>query len=541
MTSGDKKGKADSPSAIIEDGEAVLGIELGSTRIKAVLIAPDASVLASGAHDWENQLEDGLWTYSEDAIWGGIQDAYADLVKDVQKKYGVELRRVAGLGFSAMMHGYLALDAKGDLLVPFRTWRNTNTDQAVIELSPKLNFNLPHRWSSAHLYQAAIDGEEHLANLDHINTLAGYVHEKLSGRSVLGVGDASGVFPIDSETADYDQERLQILQDLLAQAGFTKPLTTVFPEVLVAGSDAGSLTEAGAKLLDPTGTLQAGSPMAPPEGDAGTGMVATNAVAPRTGNVSAGTSIFAMVVLEEALKRLHPELDLVTTPTGAPVAMVHSNNGTSEWDQWVGVFSDFAAAAGIDLPKPKIYDLLYESAFKGAEDGGGLLAYNFLSGEPVLGLDSGRPLFLRQPDSKITLDNFMRTQLMSIFGVLREGMDVLVEDEGVQVDQLNAHGGLFKTPVVGQQVMADALNVPVAVSETASEGGAWGIALLALYRALVEGGLKEDLPEFLDTQVFASADDKAASPRPKAVEGFNEFMETYRSGIPVARAAGEAF
>ena len=541
MTSGDKHDAAASPSAIIEDGEAVLGIELGSTRIKAVLIAPDASVLASGAHDWENQLEDGLWTYSEDAIWGGIQDAYADLVKDVQKKYGVELRRVAGLGFSAMMHGYLALDAKGDLLVPFRTWRNTNTDQAVIELSPKLNFNLPHRWSSAHLYQAAIDGEEHLANLDHINTLAGYVHEKLSGRSVLGVGDASGVFPIDSETADYDQERLQILQDLLAQAGFTKPLTTVFPEVLVAGSDAGSLTQAGAKLLDPTGTLQAGSPMAPPEGDAGTGMVATNAVAPRTGNVSAGTSIFAMVVLEEALKRLHPELDLVTTPTGAPVAMVHSNNGTSEWDQWVGVFSDFAAAAGIDLPKPKIYDLLYESAFKGAEDGGGLLAYNFLSGEPVLGLDSGRPLFLRQPDSKITLDNFMRTQLMSIFGVLREGMDVLVEDEGVQVDQLNAHGGLFKTPVVGQQVMADALNVPVAVSETASEGGAWGIALLALYRALVEGGLKEDLPEFLDTQVFASADDKAASPRPRAVEGFNEFMETYRSGIPVARAAGEAF
>ncbi len=428
MANGDGH-RVESRAVIIENGDAVLGVELGLTRIKAVLIAPDAAVLASGTHDWENQLQDGLWTYSEAAIWEGIQGAYADLVKNVQVRYGVELRSIAGLGFSAMMHGYLALDANGELLVPFRTWRNTNTDEAVVELSPKLNFNLPHRWSSAHLYQAAINSEEHLANLDHVNTLAGYVHEKLSGRCVLGIGDASGVFPIDSTTDDYDQDRLRTLQDLLAEVGFTKPLTSVFPEVLVAGADAGTLTEKGARLLDPTGVLQAGAPMAPPEGDAGTGMVATNAVAPRTGNVSAGTSIFAMVVLEKALQRLHPELDLVTTRTGASVAMVHSNNGASEWDKWVGVFSDFAKAAGARLPKSQIYDLLYEAASKGASDGGGLLCYNFLSGEPVLGIDSGRPLFLRQPDSKITLSNFMRTQLMSIFGVLREGMNVLVEDE----------------------------------------------------------------------------------------------------------------
>lgn len=525
----------------IENGKAVLGIELGSTRIKAVLIGPDASVLATGAHDWENQLEKGLWTYPESAIWAGIQDAYADLAKNVKEQYGVALHRVAGLGVSAMMHGYLALDEEGNLLVPFRTWRNTNTEQAVAELSPKLSFNLPHRWSSAHLYQAALDGEQHLSDLSHINTLAGYVHENLSGQRVLGIGDASGVFPIDSETDSYDQERLQTLQDLLGELGFTRPLTEVFPEVLVAGEDAGSLTESGAKLLDPTGALQPGAPMAPPEGDAGTGMVATNAVAPRTGNVSAGTSIFAMVVLEKALQRLHPELDLVTTPTGEPVAMVHSNNGTSEWDQWVGVFSDFAKAAGLDLPKSAIYDLLYQAAFHGAGDGAGLLAYNFLSGEPVLDLESGRPLFLRQPDSKITLNDFMRTQLMSIFGVLREGVDVLTQDEGVKVDHLFAHGGLFKTPLVGQQVMADALDVPVSVSETASEGGAWGIALLALYRSLVEAGMTETLPEFLNNQVFSGGDSVQVEPRPEEVREFNKFMESYRAGLPVARAAGESF
>ncbi len=532
--------ETESPSAasLIESGEASLGIEMGSTRIKSVLIAPDATVLASGAHDWENQLVDGLWSYPEEMIWEGVQSSYADLAAKVKSDYGVPLRKLAGLGFSAMMHGYLAFDAEGNLLVPFRTWRNTNTGEAVEELSPKLNFNLPHRWSSAHLYQAALNGEDHMAKLERINTLAGMVHEKLSGSFVLGVGDASGVFPIDSETMDYDAARLAILQDLLAKKGFTKPVHEVFPKVLVAGDDAGTLTAAGALLLDPTGTLEPGCPMCPPEGDAGTGMVATNAVAPRTGNVSAGTSIFAMVVLEKALARLHPELDMVTTPAGAPVAMVHSNNGTSEWDQWVGVFMEFAAAAGVSISKSAAYDLLYNQALKGASDGAGLVAYNFLSGEPVLDLESGRPMFARLPGSKITLPDFMRTQLMSIFGVLRVGMDILTLDEGVAVDQLFAHGGLFKTPVVGQQVMADALNVPVAVAETASEGGAWGIALLALYRSLVASGLTESLPEFLANTVFAGAEMSTASPRSNDVEGFNRFMELYRRGIPVQEVAG---
>lgn len=527
------------PTALIESGEAVLGIEMGSTRIKAVLIGPDAKVLASGAHDWENQLIDGLWSYPEEEIWRGLQSAYADLAKNVKSEYGVELRKLSGLGVSAMMHGYLALGSDDKLLVPFRTWRNTNTGDAVEELSEKLKFNLPHRWSTAHLYQAALNGEPHLLQIDRINTLAGMVHERLSGQFVLGIGDASGMFPIDSQTMDYDRARLEILQNLLVEKGFTKQIHDVLPKVLVAGDDAGTLTADGAALLDPTGTLEPGCLMCPPEGDAGTGMVATNAVAPRTGNVSAGTSIFAMVVLERALQNLHPELDMVTTPAGAPVAMVHSNNGTSEWDQWVGVFRQFATAAGVDIPKPQVYDLLYEQAFSGAADGGGLVAYNFLSGEPVLGLESGRPMFARLPDSRITLPDFMRTQLMSIFGVLRVGMDILTEDEGVAVDQLFAHGGLFKTPVVGQQVMSDALNIPVAVAETASEGGSWGIALLALYRSMVASGLHKSLPEFLGNEVFAGSEGSTVVPRADQVAGFDGFMELYRRGIPVQKVAGE--
>ncbi len=524
---------------LIRRGDAILGIEMGSTRIKSVLIAPDSSVLASGAHDWENQLIDGLWSYTEESIWEGVQSSFADLANNVESDYGVQLTKLAGLGFSAMMHGYLALDKDDNLLVPFRTWRNTNTAEAVEELSSKLNFNLPHRWSAAHLYQAALNGEEHLAQLNRITTLAGLVHERLSGRFVLGIGDASGMFPIDSGTLDYDQGRLETLQRLLAQKGFTKPLHEVFPKVLVAGADAGTLTEEGARLLDPSGTLEAGCPMCPPEGDAGTGMVATNSVAPRTGNVSAGTSIFAMVVLEKALAKIHPELDMVTTPAGAPVAMVHSNNGTSEWDQWVGVFLDFARIAGVDVLKPQVYDLLYQAAFEGSADGSGLMAYNFLSGEPVLALESGRPMFFRQLGSRVNLSDFMRTQLMSIFGVLRVGMDILIEDEGVAVDRLFAHGGLFKTPVVGQQIMADALNTPVSVEETASEGGAWGIALLSLYRSLVARGFTDSLPEFLEKKVFANAAGSTAEPRADEVEGFNRFMELYLRGVPVQRTAGE--
>lgn len=524
----------------IARGACALGIEFGSTRIKAVLVGPDTKPLASGAHDWENQLIDGLWSYPEAAIWEGLQSAYRDLAANVESQYGVRLTRLSGLGVSAMMHGYLALDADGQLLAPFRTWRNTNTAVAVEQLSPALNFNLPHRWSTAHLFQAVLNGEDHLTSLDHITTLAGLAHERLSGRRVLGIGDASGVFPIDSAALDYDRDRLATLQGLLGDHGFDGDLRRILPEVLVAGRDAGTLTAEGAALLDPSGSLQPGCPMCPPEGDAGTGMVATNSVAPRTGNVSAGTSIFAMVVLERALARLHPELDMVTTPDGAPVAMVHSNNGTSEWDQWVGVFRDFATAAGVDVPKREVYDLLYQLAFSGAPDGAGLVAYNFLSGEPVLGLESGRPLMARLPDSRITLPDFLRTQLMSIFGVLRVGMDILVEDEMVSVERLFAHGGLFKTPVVGQQIMADALNIPVAVAESAGEGGAWGIALLALHRARTAAGAGQTLTEFLGGQVFADSAGSTLDPRPLDVEGFNRFMDLYRRGIPVQRAAGQS-
>ncbi len=530
---------ADSGAKSIAEGRASLGIELGSTRIKAVLVDPESNVLASGGHHWENELADGLWSYPDPAIWEGLQGAYSDLVKDVQTKYGIELERLAGLGVSAMMHGYLAIGKDGNVLVPFRTWRNVNTAQAVEELSPALQFNIPHRWSVSHLYQAVLNGEEHLPQLDHINTLAGLVHERLSGRCVLGIGDASGMFPIDSETLDFDQSRLDLLSDLLRQHGFETPIRKVLPKVLVAGQDAGELTTEGAALLDPSGTLQPGCPMCPPEGDAGTGMMATNSIKPHTGNVSAGTSIFAMVVLERALARLHPELDMVTTPDGLPVAMVHSNNGTSEWDHWVGVFYEFAQELGVDVPRYKIYDLLYAQAFKGDPDGSGLLAYNFLSGEPVLGLESGRPLFTRTLDSRISLPDFMRVQLMTIFGVLRVGMDILAKDEGVEIESLFAHGGLFKTPIVAQQVMADALDVPVEVDDTAGEGGAWGIALLAQFRARTADGINQTLQQFLSEHVFANSNGSRREPTEEGTEGFNRFMEIYHRGLPITGTAGE--
>ncbi len=524
-------------AATIKAADTALGIEFGSTRIKAVLIDKDGAVLATGAHDWENSLVEGLWSYAEQSIWDGLQSAFADLSKNVQDTYGTALTTVGSLGISAMMHGYVALDASGKLLAPFRTWRNTNTGPAVEVLSDALNFNMPHRWSSAHLFQAVMDEEAHLANIAEITTLAGLVHQRLSGRAVLGVGDASGMFPIDAETKNYDAQRLLAYNQLLQSRGFTVPLGDLLPQVLVAGQDAGHLTEEGAALLDPTGTFKPGVLMCPPEGDAGTGMVATNAVAARTGNVSAGTSIFAMIVLEKALSRIHPELDMVTTPDGLPVAMVHSNNGASEWDQWVGVFAQLLAAAGFDLPRSKLYDLVYAQAAQGAADGAGLMAYNYLSGEPVVGLEGGRPLFYRTPDSEITLPGFMRTQLMSIFGVLRLGMDILVEEENVRVEKLFAHGGLFKTPVVAQRIMAGALNIPVSVSATAGEGGPWGMALLALYAKSFAD--TESLPQFLDRHVFAALESAVEAPVPADVEGFNQFMERYVRSLPVEAAAAQ--
>lgn len=523
----------------IERAETALGIEFGSTRIKAVLVDMDGRPLASGSHDWENQLVDGLWSYEEEMVWDGLRSAFADLARDVESTHGTPLRTTGSMGISAMMHGYLALDAHGRLLAPFRTWRNTNTGPAARELTELFSFNIPLRWSIAHLHQALRDHEPHLSDLASVTTLAGLVHRRLCGRHVLGVGDASGMFPVDPRTHDYDDALVDAYDALARATGDLPPLRELLPEVLVAGQDAGSLSEEGARLLDPTGVFGAGVPVCPPEGDAGTGMVATRAVEPRTGNVSAGTSVFAMVVLEHSLGRVHPELDLVATPEGFPVAMVHSNNGASEWDQWVGVFSEFATAAGVDLPRHALYDLLYAQALRGPADGGGLMAFNFLSGEPIVGLEHGRPLSLRNPGAPLTLQAFMRTQLMTIFASLRVGMDILLQDEGVALDQLYAHGGLFKTPVVAQTVLAGALDTPITVGEGAGEGGPWGMALLALYRA--RHGQGEGLSDFLERVAFADTASTTVRPDPGDVAGFQTFMERYRADLPVARSAGQAY
>lgn len=532
-------------STEITEGRAVLGIELGSTRIKAVLIGPDHRVLATGGHTWENQLVDKLWTYSLEDVRAGLREAYGQVAAAVRDEHGVELTRLAGLGVSAMMHGYLALDADDELLVPFRTWRNTNTGEAVEQLSAALDFNVPHRWSIAHLHQAVLDREEHLPRLATATTLAGYVHHALSGEHVLGVGDASGVFPIDSSTGTYDADRLATAQRVLADAGFAGQLTDVLPRVLPAGEVAGHLTEAGARLLDPSGALRAGAPLCPPEGDAGTGMVATGSVAPRTGNVSAGTSIFAMVVLEGPLSQVHRELDLVTTPAGDPVAMVHCNNGASELNAWAGLFRQFAAAAGSPLDDAAVFRTLFEASLDGAADGGGMLAYNYLSGEPITDLEEGRPLFLRTPGSPFDLSTFMRTQIYAAFATLRIGMDVLTA-EGVRLDRMFAHGGVFGTKGVAQRHLAAAIDTPVSVGDVAAEGGAWGIAVLAAFTAARaasgEAGAaaeQRDLATYLDEAVFADAQLETLDPDAGDVAGFDAYLRRYVAALPVERAAVE--
>ncbi|WEK61015.1 MAG: FGGY-family carbohydrate kinase [Candidatus Microbacterium colombiense] len=517
----------------IAAGRTSLGIELGSTRIKACLIGPDATeVLATGSFAWENRLEDGLWTYALDEVWTGLQAAYADLVTDAEAQHGIRPDTFGAIGISAMMHGYLAFDAQGELLVPFRTWRNTNTGVAAAELSETLGVNIPLRWSIAHLHQAVLDAEPHVPQLDFVTTLAGYVHTQLTGERVLGVGDASGMFPIDSATADYDA---RMLADYAALVGdrLPAPLTALLPNVKVAGADAGALTAAGAALLDPTGALRAGIPLCPPEGDAGTGMVATNAVAPRTGNVSAGTSIFAMVVLERPLSEAHDELDLVTTPAGDAVAMVHCNNGASELAAWTGLFTRFSAAAGQPLDDDAVFDVLFREALVGETDAGGLIAYNHLAGEPIAGLTAGRPLFVRTPDSDFSLANFVRAQLYGVFGTLALGMQTLTA-EGVGLDRMFAHGGMFRTAGVAQRFLAGALAAPVAVGELASEGGAWGIAVLASYLAHADGAT---LGEYLDGQVFATASISVADPDPADVSGFTSYLDRYRAGLAVEAAA----
>ena len=522
--------------AAIAAGRTALGIELGSTRIKAVLIGPDHAPLAVGSHDWENQFVDRVWTYSLDAVWTGVQQSVAALTDDVRRRHGVELSSVGALGVSAMMHGYLAFDADGALLTPFRTWRNTNTGRAVERLSAEFGVNIPHRWSVAHLYQAVLDTEEHVGRVDHLTTLAGYVHWQLTGEKVLGVGDASGMVPIDTETGGYDAAMLARFDELAAEAGVELTLADLLPRIEVAGRPAGTLTEAGAALLDPTGRLQPGVLLCPPEGDAGTGMVATNSVAPRTGNVSAGTSIFAMVVLEHELARVHRELDMVTTPAGDPVAMVHCNNGASELNAWAGLFAEFARALGAEADSSAVFETLFAAALDGASDGGGMLAYNYLSGEPITDLEEGRPLFLRSPDSRLSLSSFMRTQLYSSLATLRIGMDVLQKSEGVRLDRMFAHGGLFRTAGVGQRFLAAAIDTPVSVGDVAAEGGAWGIAVLA---AFAGSGSDRSLAEYLDTTVFANASLQTIEPDPVDVAGFDAFMQRYVAALPVERAAVE--
>ena len=467
---------------VIADGRAVLGIEFGSTRIKAVLTdgATNAPV-AQGVHDWENRLVDGLWTYSIDDIINGMQACYADLRANVRRDYGVDIERLAAIGISAMMHGYMAFGAEGRILVPFRTWRNTNTGRAAAELSELFNFNIPLRWSISHLYQAILDGETHISEISFLTTLAGYIHWRLTGRKVIGVGDASGMMPIDSDTGDYSSAMIEKFEAVAAAKGFTEKLRDILPAVLSAGEDAGSLTKEGAALLDKSGTLRAGTALCPPEGDAGTGMVATNAVLPRTGNVSAGTSSFSMIVLEKELSQPYEVIDMVTTPDGSPVAMVHCNNCTSDLNAWVGIFRRFQELIGVPVDMDELFGRLYGEALKGDADCGGLLSYNFFSGEPVVGLTEGRPIFVRKADDRFTLANFMRANLFASVSVLKIGNDILFNKEKVQVDRITGHGGLFKTPVVGQRILAAALNSPISVMETAGEGGAWGIALLASY------------------------------------------------------------
>ena len=523
---------------MISAGQAVLGIELGSTRIKAVLIDVDKTPVASGSYDWENQYVDHIWTYDIDEVWKGLQGSYQDLVKNVREEYGVTITNLAAAGVSAMMHGYLAFDENDELLVPFRTWRNTITGEASEKLSELFQYHIPQRWSIAHLYQAILNGEEHVSKVRFFTTLAGYIHWKLTGQKVIGSGDAAGMFPINIETKDYDGRMLDQFDELVADKGFPWKIRELLPKVLLAGEDAGSLTEEGAKLLDPSGNLAAGIPMCPPEGDAGTGMTATNSVAVRTGNVSAGTSVFAMAVLEKDLTKPYEEIDLVTTPAGDLVAMVHCNNCTSDLNAWVGLFKEFAESFGIDVDMNKLFGTLYNKALEGDADCGGLLAYNYFSGEHITGFDEGRPLFVRSPESRFNLANFMRVNLYTSLGALKTGMDILLKKENVKLDRMMGHGGLFKTKGVGQRILAGAIDTPVYVMETAGEGGAWGIALLADYLVRKEDG--ESLTDYLNNKVFHDAKGSGMDPVPEDVEGYEKFMERYTKGLTIERAAVDA-
>lgn len=530
---------------VIEGGRAVLGIEFGSTRIKAVLVDEDNTPVAAGSHEWENRFENGVWTYSLDDIWVGLKDCYASLKADVRAKYGVTLKNFAAIGFSAMMHGYMVFDEKGELLVPFRTWRNSITEEAADELTSLFNYNIPQRWSIAHLYQAMLNNEEHLPRIDYMTTLEGFIHWKLTGRRVIGVGEASGMFPIDTSTKNYNANMVGKFDSLIEErnAKGDRPelkwrLMDIMPEVLLAGEDAGVLTEEGAALLDADGDLCAGIPLCPPEGDAGTGMTATNSVAVRTGNVSAGTSVFAMIVMEKELSKVYPEIDLVTTPTGNLVSMVHCNNCTSDLNAWVNIFKEFEEALGIPVDMNKLFSVLYNKALEGDADCGGLMSYGYISGENITHMEEGRPLFVRNINSKFSLANFMRTHLYTSLGALKIGLDILLKEEGVKVDSITGHGGLFKTKGVGQRFLAAAMDAPITVMDTAGEGGAWGMAVLASY--MIHKGEGETLDDYLNNRVFAGQSGSTMEPDKNDVKGFDEFIERYKAGLAVERAAVES-
>lgn len=520
---------------IIKNGRAVIGIELGSTRIKAVLIDDGHAPLATGIHDWQNELLDGVWTYSLDDVKKGLQECFADLMMNVEGKFGVKLESAAAVGVSAMMHGYLAFDENDEQLVPFRTWRNTMTEVAAERLTDAFDFNIPQRWSVAHLYQAILNKEPHISKLAFMTTLAGYVHYLLTGEKVIGAGDASGIFPIDPSTCDYDKSMMSRFDTLTASTELRHSLSELLPKIVRAGECAGTLTEAGALLLDPSGTFRAGVPFCPPEGDAQTGMAATNSITPKTGNVSAGTSIFSMIVLEDKLKAVHREIDIVTTPCGAPVAMVHCNNCTSDLDAWFGMFGSFLNEAGVDMPKSKLYDMLYALAAEGAPDCDGVISYNYYAGEPVTGVRDGKPLLFRSPDSDFNIRNLARSLVYSCVAALKAGMDILTEQEHVRLERIYAHGGFFKTPVPSQNFLAAALGADVTLMQTAGEGGAWGIALLAAYMANKNVG--ESLETYLGSRVFADMKGSTVSPAKEDIDGLNVYMKKYISGLSAERAS----
>ena len=520
---------------IIEAGNGILGIEFGSTRIKAVLIDEKHEPIAGGSHAWENRLENGVWTYHLSDVWEGIQDAYADLVRDVREKYGVTLKKVAGIGISAMMHGYLPFDAEGNQLAEFRTWRNAITGPAAEKLTEAFAFNVPQRWTIAHLYQAILNGEAHVGQIDYLTTLAGYVHWKLTGRRVVGTGEGSGIFPLKDDTGTYDPARVAQFDQLIKPCGFKWKLTDILPEVIPAGADAGCLTEEGARLLDPTGELEAGAKMAPPEGDAGTGMVATNSITPGTGNISAGTSVFAMIVLDHELSRVHVEIDNVATPDGKPVAMVHCNNCTSDINAYAEMLSGFAAAAGAKVSMNQVYEAIFGAALQGEADCGGVIHVNYFSGETITGLDEGRPMLVRLPDARFTFANMARSLLYGAVATLKLGMDILTEEEKVRIVSLLGHGGFFKTGTSGQQLMAAALNTPVSVMKTAGEGGPWGMAVLTAYAVRREKG--ETLGDYLKNRVFAGAEGSTIEPKAEDVAGFNAYIRQFKAVLPAEKAA----